>query len=178
MASHLKLAWDRSRQAIDLAGCRVAFAPEHLSPFEAEVWVEEQDTWLSWNRRSPPGSHNELIRRLLDRMDPDCPYPTGEVLSTGGRPLRLAAIVHDIDQDPSCRREWIVRALDTIIELCHNQRFTSLALPPLGLHRGGIALTEFLEILETLLEKRDMAGRLRIWLVTHHPPPKELAEEF
>ncbi|RME33491.1 MAG: hypothetical protein D6786_07525 [Gammaproteobacteria bacterium] len=176
MAPHLKLAWDRNRQAVDLAGCRVAFAPAHLSPFEAEVWVEEQDTWLSWNRRSPPGSHNELIRRLLDRMDPDCPYPAGEVLSTGGRPLRLSAIVHDIDQEPSCRIEWIGRALATIIGLCRSQRFTRLALPPLGTQRGGVPMTEFLELLERQLEERDMTGRLRIWLVTDHPPPQELAE--
>jgi len=87
------------------------------------------------------------------------------VLMSDGDPMRLLAIVHDLNQEPSWREEWIVSALDWIFLFAENRGLGSIALPFLGTLHGSLAKQRFIVLLRNALGQISTVNLKRIWLV-------------
>jgi hypothetical protein len=74
--------------------------------------VEEQDTALVLSK---PGIITELDDKptwfLANKLESQSLLQAGSVFKRAGNPLRLLAIVHDLDREPSWRSEWIAKLL-------------------------------------------------------------------
>ncbi len=46
----------------------------------------------------------------------------------GSGPVKLLAVVHDLNQDPSWKEEWVVKALEGIFREIEQRKLQSLAL--------------------------------------------------
>jgi hypothetical protein len=103
--------------------------------------------------------------RVMTKVIETRPQTPGSVLVRGKRPLRLLAIVHDFNQDPSWREEWIASALDRILAEAERQRLRSLALPFLGTLHGSLEKQRFVVLLRDALERNPAIHLERLWLV-------------
>jgi len=103
--------------------------------------------------------------RVMTRVIETHPQTPGSVLVKGKRPLRLLAIVHDLNQDPSWREEWIANALDRILAEAETRRLRSIALPFLGTLHGSLEKQRFVVLLRDALERNPAIHLERLWLV-------------
>ena len=91
-------------------------------------------------------------------------HALGTVLVKGRRPYRLLAIVHDLDQDPTWREEWVVDALATVLQQCDTLGVRELALEPLGTKHGELPRRRFRELLDNALANAPVGTLRRIRL--------------
>lgn len=153
------------RTEVWIGSVRLFVAPHEWPPFVADARVEEEDTYLVLSAdpevqetREQPG---ELMAELL-RTNPAVP---GSVIVKEGRPLSLLAVVHDLEQEPSWKEEWIIRALDGIFREAETRNLRSIALPLLGTLHGSLEKQRFLVLLRQALERSSPEHLARIWLV-------------
>jgi len=103
--------------------------------------------------------------QVMTRVIETRPQTPGSVLVKGKRPLRMLAIVHDLNQDPSWREEWIASALDMILAEAETRRLKSIALPFLGTLHGSLEKQRFVVLLRDALERNPAIHLERLWLV-------------
>ena len=103
--------------------------------------------------------------QVMTRVIETRPQTPGTVLVKGKRPLRLLAIIHDLNQDPSWREEWIASALDRILAEAETRRLRSIALPFLGTLHGSLEKQRFVVLLRDALERNPAIHLERLWLV-------------
>lgn len=121
-------------------------------PFEPDVVVREEDTWLVLSGdpapAPPDGSPRELLREAADYE----PRPTGTVVvRREGSPVELLAVVHDLDREPTCRPEWVDAALEEVASELHALGAETVALPILGAVHGTVHPIRFLRSLRSAL---------------------------
>ena len=112
--------------------CRIRFgpidivtAPQSATPFEVDALAVEEDTWLIMSAEPTMGDLQEHPIRLMTDLIEARPKPVGSVVVQGRNPMHFMAIVHDVNQDPTCREEWVHSALHAIFReaegpLCDN----------------------------------------------------------
>ena len=103
--------------------------------------------------------------RVMTKVIETRPQTPGSVLIKGKGPLRLLAIVHDLNQEPSWREEWIASALDIILAEAETRRLRSIALPFLGTLHGSLEKQRFVFLLRDALERNPAIHLKRLWLV-------------
>ena len=149
--------------------CTIGGVTVHLAAMEATVphldaVVIEEDTFLVLSAepslREPAESLDELERELME-FSPPTP---GSVLVRGGTPLELLAIVHELDQTPSWREEWIAAAIEGILDVAQHHRLQVLAMPLLGTIHGRLPARRFITLLRTALEGRKPQYPHELWL--------------
>jgi hypothetical protein len=140
-------------------------APTTKPPFPIDAVVEEEDTFLVLSAearvRKPEGSFLKIMTKVIETR-PEIP---GTVLIRGKTPLRLLAIVHDLNQDPTWKEAWIKNALNRIFQVSERRNLQSIALPLLGTHHGTLDKERFVEMLRHALEKISPSYLQRIWLI-------------
>lgn len=160
------LAWDISESRVSCFGVNILVVPPRQVPGDVDAIVEEQDTALVLGA---PGfvdsSDSKPAWFLANKLESQTLYEPGSVLQRGQHPQRLLAIVHDLDRDPSCKSEWLAKALDNIFQITLKNKFHSLRLPLLGCQHGKLGLEKFTSLLLASLEKTPGAVE-KIWLVT------------
>ena len=138
-------------------------AMEALVP-DLDAVVVEDDTFrlLSGEPilKEPVESLDELERELTEFRAP----APGDVLVRGGEPLELVAIIHDLDQDPSWRLEWISSALAKVLALAAERQIDTLAMPLLGTVHGKLKREKALALLRTALEQHQAPWPRVLWL--------------
>lgn len=150
---------------ISLGSMDIVASTEESPPFPVEAVAVEEDTYLVLSAGSEVRDPNEPLVRVMTRVIETRPEKPGSVLVKGKSPLRLLAIVHDLNQDPSWREEWIVSAIDGIFQKAESLKLSSIALPFLGTNHGSLEKQRFVELLQSAL-KRILANHLkRLWLV-------------
>ncbi len=153
----------------------VVVAPPHRPPFPVEAKIVEEDTFLvlSADPRvvEPPEDPMRLMTRLIETR----PETPGRVLVRRGAPLRMLAIVHDLNQDPSWRESWVARALEEAIHRAEEQGLGSVGLEMLGCMHGRLEPARFLALLGEAIERNAPRSVRRLWLV---PPKGRRAEEI
>jgi O-acetyl-ADP-ribose deacetylase (regulator of RNase III) len=77
----------------------------------------------------------------------------------------LLAIVHDLNQEPSWREEWVASALEGIFREAESRRLRSIALPFLGTLHGSLKKERFVELLRCALERMSPNHLKRLWLL-------------
>lgn len=161
----LRLVWDINLFSVRINDIDIVVAPKTLAPFDIDAVVEEQDTALIISEPGIiTGPDDKPAWLLANKLESQSLLKPGSVIKRGANPLRLLAIVHDLDREPSWLSEWIAQALDNIIHLSYEQGFSSIQLSVLGAQHGRFDLEEFLQLLVIALNKAQ--GKLKkIWLV-------------
>jgi hypothetical protein len=140
-------------------------APTTKPPFPVNAVVEEEDTFLVLSAetrvRKREGSLLEIMTNVIESR-PEIP---GTVLIRGKKPLRLLAIVHDLNQDPTWKEAWIKSALNRVFQGLERRKLQSIALSLLGTHHSTLDKERFVEMLRHVLEKISPSYLQRIWLV-------------
>lgn len=101
------------------------------------------------------------------------PVP-GTVIARGHQPVRLHAIVHDLDEEPSWREGWVVGALREVFEEVAKRGLHSLALPLLGCVHGSLEPGRFAELFGETLEAAGPENLKEVWLTV----PPDVADEI
>jgi hypothetical protein len=147
-------------------------APRERPPFPVEAVVVEEDTYLVLSAdprtREPRPEHPIRVMTSLLEVEPREP---GTILLRDRSPLEIAAIVHDLDEEPSWREEWVVAALDRSLAEAERRRFHAIGLEMLGTIHGRLERPRFLQILRQALQRADPHQLDRIWLI---PPGSKL----
>jgi hypothetical protein len=150
---------------ISFGNLRVVAAPKDRPPLKADAMAFEEDTFLVMSAEPVIRAPKESLMRVMTRVIETRPETPGTVLVRGKRPLRLLAIVHDLNQEPSCREEWVADCLEKILAEAESRELKSLALPFLGTLHGRLEKGRFLELLGHALGQTELRHLVRIWLV-------------
>jgi hypothetical protein len=144
----------------------VVMAPRGQPPFPIDALVVEEDTYLVLSADARAGEpHPEHPIRVMTSLLEVEPKQPGTIVARDRAPLELAAIVHDLDEEPSWREEWIVSALDHALAEAERRQLRSLGLEMLGAIHGRLERPRFLQILRQALQRADPHRLERIWLI-------------
>lgn len=148
-------------------------APRDEPPFLVEALVLEEDTYLvlSADPRAGEPYPEHPIRMMTSLLEVE-PREPGTILLRDRSPLEIAAIVHDLDQEPSWREEWVASALEGAIAEAERLKLHALGLEMLGAMHGRLERPRFLQILRQALQRAHPRSLERIWLI---PPPSRPA---
>lgn len=159
----LQLISDDYGRALVFGGVRIAAAPENRAPFPVAAVALEEDTNLLMSARAEIRAPVESFGKLVDDMVAFDPVEPGTVVVQGDSPVRLLAVVHDIEQDPTWNEAWIERALQGLLEETERRKLGSLCLPVLGSLHGNMPTARFAELLRRALEQHPPKRLRRIW---------------
>jgi hypothetical protein len=152
---------------------RVAAAPKDTPPFPVEAFVFEEDTFLVMSADPTPKDPKVPMVRIMTSLIETQPRVPGTVVLQGRSPLRILAIVHDFNHDPSWKEEWIDNVLRSVFQKVANLGLHSLALPFLGTIHGSLDKRRFIELLVRALQGAGHSHLRFLWLVV---PPGESSE--
>lgn len=161
----MKLVWDKSNCTFELDGLTVVVAPRAYPPFTCDAIVEEQDTHLTLSEQTvlkDPGKPSWYLAHTLER---DEGHSLGSVIVSGKSPLRLTAVAHNLDQEPTCTPESIKQAYKAIMDVLEERKLTSLALPLLGTVHGKLPKSESIQLLRDSIRQGCPKQLQRIWLI-------------
>ncbi len=140
-----ELVWNIDKFRLEYHGIEIAVSHSKLPPFEVGAIVEEQDTDRvlgEFTVMNDPGDKPGWY--LANKLESEPQKKTGCVIVQGQYPVTLQAIVHDLNEDPSWRREWIEEALNNIFKLTNEKKISAIQIPALGNVRGHYGLQEFI----------------------------------
>ncbi|MFC1848923.1 hypothetical protein ACFL27_01830 [candidate division CSSED10-310 bacterium] len=122
-----------------LDSVRIIAAPEHDPLLETQAWVLEEDTFLVLS--PPPATikipSESMVQIMIEAID-SLPVLPGSIVVKKGYPLRLLAVVHDLNHEPTWRVEWIGTAYQKLFKECDERRIHTVALPLLGTVHGSL----------------------------------------
>lgn len=144
---------------------RVAAAPKDAPPFPVEAIVFEEDTFLVMSADPTPSDPKVPMVRIMTGLIETQPRVPGTLVIKGRSPLRMLAIIHDFNQDPSWKEEWIESALRKVFEATESMGLQSLALPLLGTVYGSLEKGRFIEFLVKALRGAGGNPLSFLWLV-------------
>lgn len=143
----------------------VVAGPIGRAPFPIDAFVLEEDTYRILNATNTLHETCEHPVRTLTEAFLFSPARPGTVITTGRHPLYLHAIVHDLDQNPTWREEWIKSCLQTIFHEVGKRNLMTLALPILGTVHGSFSTLRFMEFLRETLDRSPVPSLKRLWLI-------------
>jgi len=129
----------------------IRFTDQDPALLDVDAVVEEQDTNLLLGKSPVILNSVESFPDLVRRMESQASHTPGQVILRRSRPLRLIAIVYDVDQDPICKPVWVETAITRILLQCQGRGVTRLAMPLLGTAHGRLDGKAMLRILQDLL---------------------------
>jgi len=163
--SGLRLIRGGLQREISIGSLRIVAGPEDKPPFIVDAVAAEEDTFLVLSADTRIREPDEHPVRLMTRLIETRPETPGSVLVKGGRPLRLFAIIHDFNEEPSWREEWIGSALEGIFREMESRRLGSIALPLLGTLHGSFEEKSFVMLLGYILKRISHSHLKQLWLI-------------
>lgn len=127
---------------------RLVTAPwSSLYDLPVEAVVEEQDRYrlLGLDDVIPPPVH-ESWPRLVSAIDQQRPAPLGSLLNGGGRPLRLRAVLIDIDRGAEISPVHLREVAERLCQMIDALGIRRLGMPLLGAVHGHVPPGEFAAI--------------------------------
>jgi len=152
--------------SISFGPVRIESAPENSAPFCVQALAFEEDTWLIMSANPETCDPEEHPIRMMTQMIEARPEKAGTVLVRGNNPIRFLAIVHDVDQEPTWREEWVESALEDIFLKAEQQGIQSIGLPLIGALHGKLETKRFVELLHQVLVKMTFNHLKRLCLIT------------
>lgn len=175
----LQLIWDVDRFRCHVGDIEIAIATTHFPPFNINAVVEEQDTSLVLGEtdeiRDPGEKPAWYLANFIETQSLLSP---GHVIVRGTQPLRLQAIVHDLDQEPICRETWIILALQQIMDITEKRNIHALQMPLLGTRYGRVEIRQFLDLLLAKIAKEKLKSLKKLWLVSPEQQCQQIFEEL
>ena len=144
---------------------RIVAAPENSPPFEVDARAFEEDTFLIMSADPKVCEPEEHPIRLMTELIECKPETVGSVVVKGQKPLRFLAIVHDVNQDPTWKPEWIESALKEIFCKAEQHKLQSVGIPLLGTLHGKLEENHFVELLAQALRCTAFFYLKRLWLI-------------
>ena len=144
---------------------RIVAAPKDNQPFPVDAVAFEEDTFLVLSAETAIHKPKESLMQVMTKVIETRPETPGSVLVEGNRPLRMLAIVHDLNREPTWREEWVVSALKGIFQEVERRRLGSLALPFIGTLHGKLGKERFICMLREVLECIEFKHLRNLWLV-------------
>lgn len=151
--------------ATTVGATAVTVAPPEPSPFMVQAVVEEQDSCLVLDAEPVLREPAETYPRLVRQANEQRPRKPGEVIVRRGSPMRLLAVVHDLENDPTCREEWINDALLNVLRQLGRHRINAAALPLLGTVHGRFNGMRFVRLLRDALHSHASPYPKKLWLI-------------
>lgn len=148
-----------------LGNVKIQIAPLDRPPFAVDAVAVEQDTALVLDEDPllyAPGNSLSEISTEIERFHEPVP---GSVVVQRGRPKKLYAIIHDLEQEPTWRAEWVLTAIRNVLSLSERQSLRAIALPLLGCRFGQLESWRFIDLLCQALQLHPPTIRLKLWLV-------------
>ncbi|MGD2216178.1 MAG: hypothetical protein PVJ64_05455 [Gemmatimonadales bacterium] len=142
--------------------------------FLVEAQVVEDDTHLVLGSDPRPRETHEEPGQLLENARASIGPAPGTLVVRGERPVRFHAIVHDLDEEPSWREEWVASALREVFREAKARGIRSISLPLLGSVHGSLAPGRFAELLSDALAEKGLEKLDEVWLTV----PPDLAVEM
>jgi hypothetical protein len=160
---------------------RVHYAPSGKAPVPVDAMVQEQDTALVMSPVLDVSDvEDEPAVRLYTALHDFELLSLGSIKTLRRQPLTLAAIVFDLDQTPMTSPGVVSHALDALLAVCGDAGSLRIAMPILGVRRGGLALHEFADVLGQRLGARP-GFSADVWLLgratDRHALPTEQASK-
>jgi O-acetyl-ADP-ribose deacetylase (regulator of RNase III) len=97
-------------------------------------------------------------------------------LVKGRRPFKFLAIVHDVNQDPTWREEWVESALEGILQETEARKLRSVALPLIGTLHGSLEQQRFIELLSKAFKRTSLSQLKRLWLMVRPGTARHIIE--
>ena len=129
-----------------------------------EAVVIEDDTHLVLGADPLPRETHEDPERLLENARASIQPAPGTLVVRGRDPVRLHAIVHDLDEEPSWREDWVASALREVLREVAARELRSLSLPLLGGVHGSLGPERFAELLGGALAEASVEKLDDVWL--------------
>jgi len=120
---------------------------------DCDALVIEQDTFMLLGVDpvlEEPVTDTKTLAHEIEQQEPLIP---GDVVVTGKNPLKLTAIVYDIEQELVCKEEWIDITLNNVLNEIQQRKLSSLCTPMLGVKHGNITPHQFLGLLQKVRDK-------------------------
>ncbi|MBU2498592.1 MAG: hypothetical protein KKE57_06820 [Proteobacteria bacterium] len=140
-------------------------APKDNPPFPVDAFAFEEDTFLVLSADTTVRDPKIPLVRIMTRLIETQPQVPGKVLVRGTAPARLLAIVHDLNQEPSWKKEWVEKALEGILRAAEGRNFQAIALPLLGSVHGAMDNDRFVSLLGGILKRTPLHHLKRLWLI-------------
>ncbi len=152
----------------------LAIALHRTVPSDVDAVVAEEDRYLVLSADSEIlEAEGDAANIVQEACNAEALEP-GTVLVRGSNPIHFLAIVHDLDQSPTWREEWIAKALEKLFSEVKDRDIRSLALPLLGGVHGSFSTTQFAVALCSALKKAMPESLLRIWLLLENNDAREI----
>jgi hypothetical protein len=142
--------------------------------FLVEAQVIEDDTHLVLGAEPQPRETHEEPGQLLENARASIGPAPGTLVVRGGHPLRLHAIIHDLDEEPTWREEWVASALREVLREVEARELRSMSLPLLGCVHGSLSPARFVELLRDALANAPLGRLDEVWVTV----PPEIAAEM
>ncbi|WP_455208014.1 hypothetical protein [Kaarinaea lacus] len=163
----LQLIWDVDRFRCHMADIEIAVAPAQFPPFKTIAVVEEQDTSLVLGESSEIRDPGEKpLWYLTNKLQSLAPLTPGEVIVRKSRPVRMQAIIYDLDHEPICNEPWVQQAVRKIITLTNTHHIQSLQMPLLGTRYADLETEQFIRLLLETITRHKPVSLRKLWLVT------------
>lgn len=161
----MQLIWDINKFRCQVNNVDLAIAPTKLPPFPVGAVIEEQDTALILDESDEirdPGQKPAWF--YANKLEQQVMLTPGQVIIRDTQPLRLQAIVHDLESEPICNELWIFQALQQTLEIAEQRKIDALQMPLLGCRFGKIEASQFFALLLEIITRQRPAPVSRLWL--------------
>lgn len=153
-----------------IGAIEIAIAPVEYVPVEIDAIVEEQDTQLLMGIDTEINYPDEDFDTLIDQMlSGKSVRSPGQIIIKQAQPLKLKAIIYDINQKPSWKIEWIAFALKQLVTEIENYNIKTLAMPLLGTVHGKVDENESIELLCANLNTEQACCLEKLWIIAPDP---------
>lgn len=142
---------------------KLAIVPVSTSPLPAEVRVFEEDTHLVLTVDPVMRYTEEHPVRLMTRVMEAKPKKPGSIVTNNAS---WYAVVHDLDAEPTWRREWISQAYQTTLTLAEKKIIRKLGLPLLGSVHGKLPPADSLDLLIDAVKSLSFQHLKKILILT------------
>jgi len=141
--------------------------PDTDPPFDPDAIVLEEDTSLVL---TPDPTIRESsvsqFKALMDLYQLE-EHEVGSVVLRNKVPLQLLAVVHNLDEEPSCSKQAVTLALAASLDLCEKRGLEQVAFQPLGCVHGKLDYSWFRRLLLAELAQREDQGLTKVWLLSN-----------
>lgn len=147
-------------------------------PFKVDAMALEEDTFLVLSADRRVRHVREPLIKVMTRVINTRPRKPGSVIVQKGDPLRLLAIIHDLNEEPSWREDWITRALEGIFHEAERRKLRTIGIPFLGTLHGTLERDRFLVLLRSSIENAYLYHLKQLWLVVPTGTSSRLFDVF
>jgi hypothetical protein len=171
------IRWGYPRK-IQIGSLTMVASLEKDPPFKVDAMAMEEDTFLVLSADKRVRHVSEPLIKVMTRVVNTRPRRPGSVIVQERTPLRLLAIIHDFNEEPSWREDWIASALEGIFHEAEKRMLGSIGIPFLGTLHGTMERERFLVLLRSSIENFSFQHLKRLWLVVPAGTGSKLFEVF